>query len=52
MTITAVDNDEGAPDKTVTVSGSVSLGGVDAPANVTLTITDDDEPVAPETPAC
>ena len=44
VTITAVDNDEDAPDKTVTVSGSVSLDGVDAPANVALTITDDDEP--------
>ena len=51
VTITAVDNDEDAPDKTVTVSGSVSLEGVGAPANVTVTITDDDEPVAPETPA-
>ena len=44
VTITAVDNDEDAPDKTVAVSGSVSLGGVDAPANVALTIADDDEP--------
>ena len=50
VTITAVDNDEDAPDKTVTVSGSVSLDGVGAPANVTVTITDDDEPVVPETP--
>ena len=47
VTITAVDNDVVAPDKTVTVSGSVSLEGVGAPANVTVTITDDDEPVAP-----
>ena len=51
VTIAAVDNDVDAPDKTVTVSGSVSLEGVGAPANVTVTITDDDEPVAPETPA-
>ena len=51
VTITAADNDVDAPDKTVTVSGSVSLDGVGAPANVTVTITDDDEPVAPETPA-
>ena len=43
VTITAVDNDEDAPDKTVTVSGSVSLDGVTAPADATLTITDDDE---------
>ena len=45
VTITAVDNDVDAPDKTVTVSGAVSLDGVTAPANVTVTITDDDEPV-------
>ena len=51
VTITAVDNDEDAPDKTVTVSGAVSLDGVTAPANVTVTITDDDEPVVAETPA-
>ena len=51
VTITAVDNDEDAPDKTVTVSGSVSLDGVAAPADATLTITDDDEPAVPETPA-
>ena len=44
VTITAVDNDVDAPDKTVTVSGAVSLDGVDAPANVALTIADDDEP--------
>ena len=43
VTITAVDNDEDAPDKTVTVSGSVSLDGVGAPADVSLTIVDDDE---------
>ena len=34
VTITAVDNDEDAPDKTVTVSGVVSLDGVAAPADV------------------
>ena len=50
VTITAVDNDEDAPDKTVTVSGSVSLDGVAAPAAVTLTIADDDEEVT-EPPA-
>ena len=50
VTITAVDNDVDAPDKTVTVSGAVSLDGVTAPANVTVTITDDDEPVVAETP--
>ena len=50
VTITAVDNDEDAPDKTVTVSGAVSLDGVTAPADVSLTITDDDEPAVPETP--
>ena len=44
VTITAVDNDEDAPDKTVTVSGTVSLEGVTAPPDATLTITDDDEP--------
>ena len=50
VTITAVDNDEVAPDKTVTVSGTVSLDGVAAPAAVTLTIADDDEEVT-EPPA-
>ena len=47
VTITAVDNDEDAPDKMVTVSGSVSLDGVTAPADVSLTIVDDDEPETP-----
>ena len=47
VTITAVDNDEDAPDKTVTVSATVSLEGVTAPASATLTITDDDEPPPP-----
>ena len=44
VSVTAVDNDEDAPDRTVTVSGTVSLGTVTAPLPVTLTITDDDEP--------
>ena len=48
VTITAVDNAVDAPDKTVTVSGTVSGGDAAAPANVTLTITDDD--VAPPPP--
>ena len=43
VTITAVDNDVDAPDKTVTVSGAASGGnGVADPADATLTITDDD----------
>ena len=43
VTITAVNNSVDAPDKTVTVSGSVSGGhGAENPANQTLTITDDD----------
>ena len=44
VTITAVDNDEAAPDKSVTVSGSVSLDGATAPADATLRIADDDGP--------
>ncbi len=44
VTITANDNDEDASNKTVTVSGRVTASGIEAPANVTLTITDDDEP--------
>ena len=51
VTITAVDNDEDAPDKTVTVSGTVTLEGVTAPAGVTLTISDDDEAPPGDTPA-
>ena len=47
MTITAVDNADDAPDKTVTVSGTVSDGSVRAPADEALTILDDDEPTAP-----
>ena len=43
VTITAVGNQVDAPDKTVTVSGTVSLSDADAPADVTLTITDDED---------
>ncbi len=43
VTITAVDNDEDAPDKMLMVSATVSVDGVTAPADATLTITDDDE---------
>ena len=43
VTVTAVDNSVDAPDKSVTVSATVSGGnGVSAPPNETLTITDDD----------
>ena len=43
VTVTAVDNDVDAPDKTVTVSGSVTSGlGVSAPLSQDLTITDDE----------
>ena len=44
VTIAAVDNDEDTPDKSVTISGTVSLDGVTAPAGATLTIADNDEP--------
>ena len=48
MTITAADNNVRRPDKTVMLSGSASNSmGVTAPAEVTLTITDDDPPNAP-----
>ena len=47
VTITAVDNDVDAPDKTVTVSGAVSLQGVRAPADATLRILDDDGATPP-----
>ena len=43
MTIAAVDNDVDEADKTVRVSGSVSAAGIEAPADATLTIADDDE---------
>ncbi len=46
VTLTAVDNDVDAPDATVVVSGEASGGGVEDPADVTLTITDDED--APE----
>ena len=42
VTITAVDNDVDAPNKTVTVSATASGGGVSDPTNQTLTITDDE----------
>ena len=42
MTITAVDNDVDAPNKSVTVSATASGGGVANPEDQTLTITDDD----------
>ena len=43
VTVTAVDNDVDAPDKTVTVSATATGGnGVADPANRTLTIEDDD----------
>ncbi len=45
VTITAVGNMMDAPNKAVTVSGTVSASGIDAPADVTLTISDDDEPL-------
>ena len=44
VTITGVDNDVYAADKTVTVSGTVSATSVTAPANRTLTLEDDDLP--------
>ncbi len=43
VTIAAVDNDVDGADKTVRVSGSVSAAGIEAPAEATLTIADDDE---------
>ena len=43
VTITAVNNVVDAPDKMVRVSGTVSLSGADAPTDVTLVITDDEE---------
>ena len=44
ITVTAVDNDMDAADAAVTLSGTVSKTGVTAPEDVTLTITDDDDP--------
>ena len=47
VTISANDNTEEGPDKAVTVSGTVAGGtNVTGPTDVTLTITDDDEPTA------
>ena len=44
VTITAVDNDAHAPDKTVTVSATATnTQGVKVPQDATLTITDDDD---------
>ena len=42
VTITASDNSVGAPDKSVTVSGTAT-GGAANPSDVTLTIADDDD---------
>ena len=50
VTVTAVNNDAGAPNKAVTVSATVSNAeGIAAPASRTLTIRDDD--ASPATPA-
>ena len=47
VTISAVDNTSDAPDKEVTVSATVAgATDVTGPTDVTLTITDDDEPAA------
>ena len=47
VTISAGDNTVDAPDKEVTVSGTVAgATDVTGPSDVTLTITDDDEPTA------
>ena len=46
VTITPVGNGDNGVDKVITVSGTVAgVTGVDGPADVTLTITDDDHPV-------
>ena len=44
VTITAVDNSVDAPNKEVMVSGSLTSGGLTDPDDVTLTLTDDDNP--------
>ena len=44
VTITAVDNSVDAPNKEVMVSGSLTSGGLTDPDDVTLTLTDDDDP--------
>ena len=46
VTITAVDNEEEDGDKKVTVSGTVDVTFVTAPADVTLTIEDDESQAA------
>ncbi len=43
VTITAVDNSVDGPDKSITVSATVSGRDVTAPSSQTLTITDDDD---------
>ena len=43
VTITGVNNNVDAPNKTVTVSGTANGGGVSNPVGQTLTITDDDD---------
>ena len=51
VTITAVDNSVSAGDKTVTVSGNAqNSAGVTSPSDVTLTIRDDENPVANQVP--
>ncbi len=51
VTITAVDNEVDMPDKTVQVQGAATnTQGVTAPADVVLTITDDDTSTAAEAP--
>ena len=51
VTITPVNNTDNERDKVITVSGAVAAGvtGVTAPADVTLTIEDDDHPVVTHT---
>ena len=51
VTITPVNNTDNERDKVITVSGAVAAGvtGVTAPADVTLTIEDDDHPVVNHT---
>ena len=51
VTITPEGNSDNEPDKVITVSGAVAAGvtGVTGPADVTLTIEDDDHPVITHT---
>ncbi len=44
VTITAEDNSVDAPDKTITVSATAIVAGVEDPKSTTLTINDDDPP--------